>query len=175
MQNKVADGLSRLPIMEEEKKMLFVSQVYYNVLNREVVARETHKDEMLEQAWEFVTNGWPEKKLRTVPVPLQPYYIKRFSITIEGGFLLYDHRVIIPSTLRQACLQELHRNHFGVTKMKSLARSYFYWPSMDKEIEQLTNSCQLCLQARKIHLPFVCTSGSTQQSPVNAFMEILVN
>lgn len=32
--------------------------------------------------------------------------------------------------------------------MKSLARSYFWWPSMDKDIEEFVKKCEICLSCR---------------------------
>ena len=54
--------------------------------------------------------------------------------------------VIIPPKLRPQVLEELHRGHMGVVKMKALARSYFWWPGIDKKIELTVRSfsgCQL--------------------------------
>ncbi|XP_008184923.1 uncharacterized protein K02A2.6-like [Acyrthosiphon pisum] len=39
---------------------------------------------------------------------------------------------------------------YGTTKMKSLARAYFWWPLLDGEIEKLTNSCEVCCENRSI-------------------------
>ena len=41
-------------------------------------------------------------------------------------------------------MQELHKDHPGVTRMKSVARSYMWWPGLDKDLEQLAKSCQSC-------------------------------
>ncbi len=37
--------------------------------------------------------------------------------------------------------EELHETHFGVSKMKALARSYIWWPQMDAEIEETVKTC----------------------------------
>ncbi|XP_060882065.1 uncharacterized protein K02A2.6-like [Metopolophium dirhodum] len=37
----------------------------------------------------------------------------------------------------------------GSSSMKSLARSYFWWPGMDKEIENITQNCDNCLNVRQ--------------------------
>jgi len=39
-------------------------------------------------------------------------------------------------------LEELHQGHPGITQMKGLARSFVWWPGMDKELEQMVK-CQL--------------------------------
>jgi len=32
----------------------------------------------------------------------------------------------------------------GVVRMKALARSHFWWPGLDKEVEELAKSCPAC-------------------------------
>ena len=39
--------------------------------------------------------------------------------------------------------------HFGVSRMKSLARSYCWWESIDKDIEDLSRDCNECAKVRK--------------------------
>ena len=43
--------------------------------------------------------------------------------------------MVIPYKLRSRMLDELHRDHLGVTRMKAIARSYLWWPSLDKELD----------------------------------------
>ena len=50
-------------------------------------------------------------------------------------------RVVIPNKLRPAILQELHASHSGSSRMKELARSYVWWPGLDKDLEELSKSC----------------------------------
>ncbi len=42
--------------------------------------------------------------------------------------------------------------------MKSLARSYIWWPNMDKEIEEVVKSCHSCLE---VHTMSSITSSQT--------------
>ncbi len=44
---------------------------------------------------------------------------------------------------------ELHEAHPGVTKMKSLARSFVWWPKMDATIEELVRQCPSCQLIQK--------------------------
>ena len=54
------------------------------------------------------------------------------------------HRAVIPAKLRSQVLSELHEGHLGIVKMKSLARSYNWWPKIDKDFEHLAESCPGC-------------------------------
>lgn len=58
-------------------------------------------------------------------------------------------RVYIPPKLRQRVLEELHTGHFGVSRMKSLARSYCWWGTVDRDIEDLSRDCCECASVRK--------------------------
>lgn len=72
--------------------------------------------------------------------------IKEFSV--QQNILLRGHRVVLPKTLRNRVLQELHLGHFGIVKTKALARSYCWWPNIDRDIENLIKNCNACQQVR---------------------------
>ena len=69
---------------------------------------------------------------------------KRLELTIEGGVLLWGTRVVIPKKLQSTILDEIHQDHPGVVRMKNMARSYFWWPHLDKEIEKKAKGCVDC-------------------------------
>ena len=58
-------------------------------------------------------------------------------------------RVVIPGILRQRVLEELHQGYSGVVYKKSLARSHFWWPGVDKEVENLAKMCLACQLVKK--------------------------
>ena len=58
-------------------------------------------------------------------------------------------RTVIPPSLRQTILTELHEGHPGITRMKSIARSHVWWPKIDQEIEKVTRECQPCNKTRR--------------------------
>ena len=49
--------------------------------------------------------------------------------------------MIIPPRQRAQLLEELHEGHLGIVKMKTLARSYMWWPGMDKPIKEAAKGC----------------------------------
>ena len=81
---------------------------------------------------------------------LKPYMIRRNELTVQSGCLLWGYRVIIPPTLREKLLAELHSGHCGMVRMKEIARSYFWWPSLDAAIEEKAKSCSSCQKLRNV-------------------------
>ena len=55
-------------------------------------------------------------------------------------------RLVIPKSLRQVVLKDLHAGHRGIECSKARARPVVYWPQIDNEIE---NSCRSCLECEK--------------------------
>ena len=53
-------------------------------------------------------------------------------------------RVVILSSYRHKILSELHKNHPGMSRMKSLSRLHIWFPNIGKEIEKLVKTCETC-------------------------------
>ena len=88
----------------------------------------------------YVREGWPAK----LPDEYKPYLNRKDELSTEGDCLLWGIRVVVPQKLRARLVEELHHDHPGVTRMKSVARSYMWWPGLDKELEECARSCVSC-------------------------------
>ena len=62
--------------------------------------------------------------------------------------VLWGTRVIFPPSLQEKVLQELHDTRPGISRMKSVARSYVWWPNLDSLIENTVSSCSTCQSMR---------------------------
>ena len=105
-----------------------------------LVVRETAKDPILSQLMRFVKEGWPH----AFSEELKDFKKLENSLSTENGCVFYGLRVMIPSTLRNHILILLHLGHFGMQRMKQLARSTVYWPRIDFDIEDLCRKCTSC-------------------------------
>ena len=65
----------------------------------------------------------------------KPYKTRQHELSVLQGCLLWGSKVVIPKKCRVTVLKELHEMHQRVIKMKSLVRSYVWWPKMDYKIE----------------------------------------
>ena len=89
--------------------------------------------------------GWTEKPTEE----LLPYYSKKFDIITEDVKLIWNDRVIIPASLREILLNDLHAEHLGIVKAKQLARKYVWWPMIDQDVESKVKECVVCQETAK--------------------------
>ena len=142
-----ADCLSRLPLPSAAPSCNTHGSTTFNigqVQSLPVTAREiqkaTRRDATLGKVYRYVQEGWPSQ----VADELKPYGSRATELTVEGGCLMWGIRVVIPKGLQPQVLKSLHANHPGISRMKAIARSHFWWEGLDKEIETLGKSCQSC-------------------------------
>ena len=57
---------------------------------------------------------------------------------------MWGSRVIVPPQGRNFIIEELHDTHPGISRMKSLARSYVWWPNIDRDLETKAKQCRSC-------------------------------
>ena len=57
--------------------------------------------------------------------------------------------MIIPYSLREILLKDLHTEHLGIVRSKKLARLYIWWPKLDSDIESMVKVCPRCQEYSK--------------------------
>ena len=147
-----ADGLSRLPLPGEtrvdppsEVSVFNVAQVQALPVTVAQLQQATRNDPILGKILRCIRRGWPE----AVPDHLKPYWSRRLELSIEDGCILWGIRVIPPKKLQPTIRDMLHEGHSGIVRMKKMARSYVWWPGIDKELEQLAHDCTPCQKVQK--------------------------
>ncbi len=129
--------------------MLTLSVLQDSPVTANDIKQWTSKDPQLSQVLQYTQQGWPGETNES----LQPFATKKLELSSYDGCLLWGSRVIFPPNGRKGVLQELHEGHPGMTKMKSLARMYVWWPGIDDEIENSVRLCRSCQATQSTPAP----------------------
>ncbi|MCP4257395.1 MAG: transposase family protein [Planctomycetes bacterium] len=90
----------------------------------------------------FVSDGWPDRM--TCSGDMEAFWRRKDELSLELGCVMWGARVVIPTKLRKFMMNSLHSTHPGMVAMKSVARSYVWWPSLNNDLENLVRSCDTC-------------------------------
>ena len=148
-ENCTADAVSRLPLPETRTEPPKPAEVVYlmeyldtSPVTSSQIRRWTEKDSVLAKIKHWMLSGWPKETPEDET--LRPFFHRKCELSMENGCLLWGSRVVVPEKGKEKVLKMLHQSHPGMSKMKSLARCYVWWPRMDREIEACVKACEMC-------------------------------
>nr|XP_049461522.1 uncharacterized protein K02A2.6 isoform X1 [Anopheles coluzzii] len=133
--------------LEDDVRYVALNSINIFPLNFSDVAKATASDPVLQQVYKYIMDGWPQNI--TYATELACFYHRGEALTTVRGCILFGERVVIPTKLQQRCLKQLHKGHPGIQRMKSIARSYIYWPSIDGDVVDYVKTCHACAIASK--------------------------
>lgn len=159
-----ADALSRLPVgpdtqfdaleeLENEEVSHTVQETVQSYpLDTVLIQRSLQSDATLCKVAEWIRDGWPNNKPQEPS--FQPFWFRKDSLIVHDNIILLQGdghtRVVVPQTLQAHVLENLHSSHWGVVKVKQLARRYVWWSTLNSDIEKLTKACDICRQLATI-------------------------
>ena len=151
-----ADALSRLPLgddidfdreeSDEDTDMVCAIKVLslqLQPVDANILHKESGKDPVLSTVMRYTREGWPSKTTE-INEEINKFRKLSDSLSICQGCLVYGSRVVIPQSLQSKILDLLHIGHFGMERMKQLARTAVYWPGIDAAIEMASRRCDSC-------------------------------
>ena len=155
-----ADALSRLPVgpdarFDEEDNadvdtvcIIKTVSLQLDPTDPGTMAKESAMDPVIANVMRFTREGWPPKDRRegSKDDDIEDFRKLAVSLSTAHRCLLYSSRLVIPHSLRPQVLQLLHLGHFGMQRMKQLARTAVYWPRIDAAIVDLCHRCTACAE-----------------------------
>ena len=150
--SNMTDYLSRHPLPEVEKTgherhVRAVMETDHAVV-METIQSATKDDKALQKLQKALG-----KSTRNDP-DLAPYYDLRAEIYVSEEILLRLNRIIPPESLRDKIVTVAHKQgHLGISKTKELLRKKYWFPSMNKRIEVIVNTCFSCQVATNTQTP----------------------
>ena len=154
--NSAADAASRHPApsgqldaltIHDTSEVALIAAIQHEAtalttLSWETIAHATSEDPTLSKLQQSVRDGFTEAN--TGDPQLAPFLKIKDSIYDQEGVLLFQDRVIIPQSLRQPVLHNLHAAHQGTSSMEARARTIVYWPGMSSDIRETRARCSHC-------------------------------
>ena len=146
--NVISDALSRVIPLEfqdsnAEKDIPVVNFLQYSSIKereRDEVLQETNKDKELQSLKHYISTGWPAKRSQ-IQVFLHPYWNFRDELMVESGILMKNSKVLIPETLKQKYLRQIHQGHQGIKACRTRAREFVFWISINNDLKELVEKC----------------------------------
>ena len=154
-QNQLADGLSRLPSPDNVTTIdldLRVDLVRFSTERLDQVRRDTSLDAVLNQLLETIVASWPED-VNDLPTDIRSFWSFRDQLSVENGLVLKGQQLVIPRTQQPEILRQLHTAHLGKEKTKLLARDTVYWLNINKDIDRLVQTCNVCQEHQSSQVP----------------------
>ncbi|KAL0098925.1 hypothetical protein PUN28_020833 [Cardiocondyla obscurior] len=141
-----ADCLSRLPVSNNNTIMDVVEAYQLEELqdfpiNASIIEKETKRDPELIHLVHALQSG---KQVQNK----ERFNLNQEEFTIQNNILFRGFRVVIPKSLQSKILNQLHTGHFGINKMKAIARSFCWWSGIDTDIQKLVYNCAACNATR---------------------------
>ena len=143
-----ANTFSRLPLATTPAEdqltgntVLLFECLQVSQLSVSNIRRGTDQDPLLAKVRTFVLQGWP---MHLEGEEFRPFVRRKDELSVNDCVLLWGSRAIVPLNSRERVIDVLHSTHPGVSRMKSLAGSYVWWPGVDAEIENRVKSCHVC-------------------------------
>ena len=116
----------------------------FKLLTLQDIKEETIKHCQLTKLKTFIVDGFLKHK-HACAEDIRSFYDYRESLTIIGGMVLKDKRIVIPTGLHEQALENLHRSHMGIVKMKERASTSMFWPKIYNDIENFLSRCRPCM------------------------------
>eukprot|EP00795_Rhopilema_esculentum_P010282 gene10282-18979_t len=143
------------------------------------IRQAQHNDPVIGRLIAFKLSGSPSiEKLKSKSAVVKPAMHKWKRFLFENDEILYRRsngkvQLFLPKRHRRLAIKHLHDylGHLGADKVIELAREWFYWPHMARDINHFaTNVCQ-CIRSKKP----VVNSRAPAQSFITSTLFVLVS
>ena len=128
---------------EFEKLVWFVNfGPYTEAVSMNKIIEHTKEDQTLKKLGSAIKKGY----ISRCDKELSGYRKVLDELTrSDDGLLLKGEKIILPASLVKRALQKAHQGgHPGMSCMKRRLRSHFWFPKMDKQVEEYVSQCKDC-------------------------------
>ena len=114
------------------------------------IREETQNDRQLKKLRGIITREDWEKHRKDSDI-IQFYSIKD-ELFVADGLVFRLNQIVLPEKLRRTVIKAAHSmGHLGMTKTKQMLRQKYWFPEMNKMVEQLVRNCYECQVTTREH------------------------
>ena len=155
--NVVADALSRLPqhaaknIEDDEHEVVIqmVNAVFADAtVSKAEIQAATASDQVLQEVIAQVSRGWSKAALKNDS--LKPFYMVRDELAVLDNCLFRGDRLVVPLACCSTLIAAAHSAHQGIVRTKQRLRELYWWPRLDKMVEESIRECFACQASDKV-------------------------
>ena len=150
----IADTLSRAHLKDNfdvNTDFEILTITHFSSESVQKVKQATQDDGNMQKLVSYIRNGWPRTS-SGMPADLKHFHAFRDELVIDNGIILKGLKTVVPQSLTQDYVKQLHKGHLGAESTKRLAREFLYWHGMAMDIDSYVNSCTTC-NSLKPHQP----------------------
>ncbi|XP_057310221.1 uncharacterized protein K02A2.6-like [Hydractinia symbiolongicarpus] len=114
-----------------------------DTIRLETIRKHAQTDKNYHHLCQLIEEGFPTNK-ESVPSNLREFWSLRERLYTSNDLIFSKGIPLVPKSLRQRLLDELHVGHQGVSSMKSNARQRFFWSGMNSDIQNKRLNCRRC-------------------------------
>ena len=154
----IADTLSRAPAagptqaddLFQQEASAFLDVVLKSIPATEQRIKQIREIQLQDPACQQISLycqcGWPDK--HSLPEAVKPYFPVAAELFEADNLLMRGSRIVIPPSLREETLGQIHSSHQGISKCRERARQSVWWPGISKELERVVQRCTECCKAQ---------------------------
>ena len=75
---------------------------------------------------------------------LSAFWKVRSFFSLHNNLLLYNQRIVIPSSLRKETLAKIHEGHQGIERCRARMKCSVWWPGITKDTAEIVRQCPTC-------------------------------
>ena len=114
------------------------------------IREETRRDRELQKLQERIVKEDWEKYRKDHDI--NQYYRIKEELYVVDGLIFRLNQIIIPEKLRKSVIKAAHSlGHLGMTKTKQMLRQKYWFPEMNKRVEEMIGQCYECQVTTKDH------------------------
>ena len=97
----------------------------------------------MSQLKKTILEGWPERRSQCHD-EINEFWNYRDELSVNENIIMKGEKLVVPITLREEMINQVHAGHMGMEKCKRRARDILFWPNMNKHIENKVSNCPTC-------------------------------